>query len=89
MMCDATSPPQMYSVHLINDNFNMREYVARVLMMVCDISESQADSIMMSANWEYSALIGEWEKPIAEHIHEGMTKAGLQAAIRQADAVDD
>ena len=27
------------------------------------------------------AQVGTWEKPLAEHIHAGMTKAGLEAVI--------
>ena len=74
------------SVVLINDGFNMREYVARVLMMVAYVSESEANAIMMQANWEYSALVGTWEEPLARHIYQGLKKAGLETAI---SAVDD
>ena len=72
----------MYNVYLLNDSFNMREYVQRVLMMVAYITEGEANRIMMEANWAWGAQVGTWEKPLAEHIHAGMTKAGLEAVIR-------
>ena len=31
----------------MDDSFNMREFVSRVLMMVCDMSEPEAERIMM------------------------------------------
>lgn len=76
---------------LLNDSFNMREYVARVLMMVADVTGPQAEAIMMRANWEYSAPVGTWELPIAEHIHAGMLKAGLEVRLvaeRHVEVVD-
>lgn len=77
--------PQLYSVYLLNDNHNMREFVARALMMVADVSESDASEIMQKASWQGGALVGTWEEPIARHTHEGMTKAGLMASIRPAE----
>ena len=79
---------QSCHVYLMNDDFNMREYVARVLMMVCYISSDEAANVMMEANWSYTALIGTWEKPLAEHIFEGLTKAGLHAVMRDVDEAD-
>ena len=75
----------MCSVYLLNDGYNMREYVARVLMMVCSVSEREALSIMMGADWSGRALVGTWERPIAEHTYEGMTKAGLQAILLEEE----
>ena len=69
------------SVFLMNDSFNMREYVARVLMMVCDLDEEKAEMIMMEANWNYSTRIGTWKRPVANHILEGLQKAGLHANL--------
>ena len=73
-----------YNVYLHNDSFNMREYVARVLMMVAGVTESEAASIMMDAQYYGRALIGTWEQPIAEHICSGMTKADLAVRIGRA-----
>ena len=81
---DESSSTQ-YCVYLINDDFNMREYVARVLMMVGYVSEAQAAEIMMSANWNGHALVGTWEKGIAQHTYDGLRKAGLNAAFRPAE----
>ena len=76
---------QQYRVYLMNDSFNMREYVQRVLMMVAYISEAEAMHVMMRADWEFSAVVGTYEKPIADLVYEGMTKAGLSARIEAAD----
>jgi ATP-dependent Clp protease adapter protein ClpS len=81
--------PARYRVYLENDSYNMREFVARVLMMVCHISESEAASIMTGADWGGRALVGTWEKELAEHTYDGMTKAGLRASIVAEAPVDD
>ena len=39
---------------------------------------------MMTANWSGRALVGTWEKPVAEHVLKGMQKAGLMAALMPA-----
>ena len=97
-MCSAEAEPSgseleamtpRYGVYLHDDSFNMREYVARTLMMICEISESDADSIMMQANWGGRALVGTWEKELAEHTYNGMTKAGLAATITRVDGDDE
>mmetsp|Transcript_28505 Transcript_28505/g.58282 ORF Transcript_28505/g.58282 Transcript_28505/m.58282 type:complete len:174 (+) Transcript_28505:129-650(+) len=85
-----TSSPVEYGVYLHNDESNMREYVARVLMMVAYVSEDQADSVMMAANWGYGgALVGIWEKELAEHTYEGMLKAGLRATLKRETGNDE
>lgn len=83
------SSPQDYQVFLLNDNFNMREYVQRVLMLVCSISESDAMDIMMRANWGGGSLIGSYEKELAMHTYEGLQKAGLRAEIRPCGVEGD
>ena len=85
---DATGTP-MYGVYLYNDNYNMREYVSRVLMMVATISEMDAADSMMQANWNGRALVGTWEEVIAQHVYDGLTQAGLQAAIQQIDEEEE
>uniref|UniRef100_A0A7S2CF36 Adaptor protein ClpS core domain-containing protein n=1 Tax=Florenciella parvula TaxID=236787 RepID=A0A7S2CF36_9STRA len=75
----------LYSVYLMNDNFNMREFVSRSLMMVAHITEKDASDIMMQASWQGGALVGTWEEAVARHTHEGMKKAGLNSSIRPAD----
>ena len=85
-MSERLSAPdaKQFSVYLQNDDYNMREYVSRVLMMVCEVSASDATAIMMEANrdrWRNRALCGTWEEPIARHIHACLQKAGLSATI--------
>ena len=79
-----------FGVYLLNDNFNMREYVARVLMMVADVSQDDAKTIMMKVNWSgEGALVGAWEEGLAQHTYEGMKKAGLRAAMVKMPSDDD
>ena len=85
LAADVATPPNAYSVFLMDDGFNMREYVERVLMMVCYLSQSDANRLMMQADWNYSAKIGTWEQPVAEHVLQGLRKAGLSAAIQPVE----
>lgn len=80
-MSAESSGAARFSVYLENDSYNMREYVARVLMMVCDIPESKATAIMMEAGSNWMALCGTWEEDVAQHIYAGMRKKGLSASI--------
>jgi ATP-dependent Clp protease adapter protein ClpS len=75
-----------YNVYLLNDNYNMREYVSRVLMMCATVSEAEASSIMTQADWGGSAVVGTWEKEVAQHIYEGMTQAGLRSAMESVES---
>ena len=79
---------KLYNVYLENDSHNMREYVVRTLMMVCDISESDAFSITQEANDNWMSLCGTWEHAIAEHIFTGLRKAGLSATMTSASDND-
>ena len=45
-------------------------------MFVADISEDQANGVMQATNWGGSAVVGTWEREVAEHIGKGMTQAG-------------
>ena len=84
--CDVLGAPEtpLYSVYLLDDNFNMREFVCRVLMMVAYLSEDAAEKIMMKASWQGGALVGTWEEELARHHYEGMTEAGLRASMQLA-----
>ena len=73
----SAAEPMMYQAVLYDDSFNRREYVARVLMMVCYLSEPEANAVMMRANRRGGALIDTFEEPVALHIVAGLTKAGL------------
>ena len=89
MSSDVESSPEMFRVYLMNDGFNMKEYVARVIMMVAGLPEEESESIMMQAGWAYSAVVGTWERPVAEHIYQGMKKAGLSAGIKPVEGFSD
>ena len=58
-----------------------RQYAKRVLIMVCGVSESQALGIVEEASHNWAAKIGTWEAAIAEHLHDGMQKAGLLSTL--------
>ena len=73
-----------FSVYLQKDDHLMREYVSRVLMMVCEISSSEALAILMEANrdrYKNRALCGTWEEPLAKHILSCLESAGLSVVI--------
>ena len=48
-------------------------------MFVADISEDQANGVMQATNWGGSAVVGTWEREVAEHIGKGMTQAGFMS----------
>ena len=78
--CTAdTEPVQLWHVQLFNDDFNMREHVARTLMFVADISAEEANGVMQATNWGGAAIVGTWEREVAEHIGKGMTQAGFMS----------
>ena len=74
-----------FHVYLEKDTINTREYVARVLMMVCELSEAEATSIMREASTNWMACCGTWEGTIAQHVHDGMREAGLSVVITPVD----
>ena len=81
----ARGDAKLFRVYLRNDDYHMREYVVRVLMMVCEVSSSEATSIIMEANkdrWKNRALCGTWEEQLALHVHAGLQKAGLTALLK-------
>ena len=61
-----TAPVQLWHVQLFNDDFNMREHVARTLMMVADLSADEANRVMQATNWNGGASVGTWEREVAE-----------------------
>ena len=70
-----------YSLHLRPSQTHPEEHVARVLMMVCGISEAEAASL---ATQEDEVRVGIWERAIAEHAYEGMTAQGVLADLMPA-----
>ena len=82
-LCTAdTEPVQLWHVQLFNDDFNMREHVSRTLMFVADISAEEANGVMQATNWGGSAIVGTWEREVAEHIGKGMTQVGSMSRAR-------
>ena len=83
----------MYSVYLRSDNCTMRDYVSRVLMMVCEVSEREAREIIMALNrdrWTNRALVYSAEEVLARHVYAGIRSAGLSAVITPtAEEADD
>ena len=76
---DTKEPVQLWHVQLFNDDFNMREHVARTLMFVADISAEEANGVMQATNWGGAAIVGTWEREVAEHIGKGMTQEGAMS----------
>lgn len=62
-----------------------QEYVSRVLIMVASLSESDASSITSQASRFGLAMVGTFEKSLAEHTYTGMRRAGLTASLKPAD----
>ena len=63
------------SLYLTRGESDMDEYVVRVLMMACDVSASDATSIVMQANSVGYARVGTWDRAIAQHNHGGTARA--------------
>ena len=86
--CTADEPVQLWHV-LFNGSSNMREYAERVLIMVADLSAEEANGVVTATSRCGSAVVGTWERVVAEHVAEGMTQAGLRASLRPAEAEVD
>ena len=91
-MSSSSGRVKSFNVFLQRDDYNMREYISRVLMMVCECTQTQATEILMEANrdrWKNRALCGTYEEPLARHIHSCLVKAGLYAVIRPEQGSGD
>jgi len=74
----------MYKLVLFNDNFNTREYVARVLVSsIPEVSSADAFNIMQMAHKNGFAVVGIWVLEIAEAYCDLLTKAGLRARVTE------
>ncbi|TVR57660.1 MAG: ATP-dependent Clp protease adaptor ClpS [Spirochaetaceae bacterium] len=62
---DKVTPPDMYKVVLLNDDFTPREFVVIVLVKVFHKSNSDADRIMMTAHRGGKAVVGTYTYDIA------------------------
>ena len=81
---EASVNDGMFQVVLFNDEMNTREYVARVLVVVCNLSEGDAYGIMEKAHRDGYAVVGVWGAEVAEMYTEMLKAKGLQADMTEA-----
>jgi ATP-dependent Clp protease adaptor protein ClpS len=73
-------PP--YKVILFNDDYNEMEYVVAVLMYsVSNLSQQEAERIMLTAHLHGSAVVVVCPKETAEYYQERLLSYGLTATI--------
>lgn len=70
-----------YRLLLFNDPLNKREFVARCLMTICLLKESDSYQVMMKAHKEGVAIIGVYQFETAEAYCEGLKAKGLTVDI--------
>ena len=66
-----------WEVRIYNDGMNTREHVARSLVQVTGMAESDAYSTMMQAHQNGIAVVGVWVYEIAEMYHDALRKQGI------------
>mmetsp|Transcript_87886 Transcript_87886/g.262073 ORF Transcript_87886/g.262073 Transcript_87886/m.262073 type:complete len:191 (-) Transcript_87886:99-671(-) len=76
---------EKYRLLLFNDPLNKREFVARCLMTICLLKESDAYQVMMKAHREGVAVVGTYAFETAEAYCEGLKNKGLTVDIVAAD----
>jgi ATP-dependent Clp protease adaptor protein ClpS len=73
-------PP--YKVILYNDDYNDMDYVVAILLRtINNLSQSEAEYIMLTAHLTGSAVVVVCPKEIAEHYQERLLSYGLTATI--------
>ena len=73
-------PP--YKVILFNDDYNDMDYVVAVLLRtINNLSQSEAEHIMLTAHLTGSAVVVVCPKEIAEYYQERLLSYGLTATI--------
>ncbi len=73
-------PP--YKVILFNDDYNEMDYVVAVLLRtINNLSQQEAELIMLTAHLTGSAVVVVCPKEIAEHYQELLLGCGLAATI--------
>lgn len=73
-------PP--YKVILFNDDYNEMDYVVAVLLRtINNLSQQEAELIMLTAHLTGSAVVVVCPKEIAEHYQERLLGYGLAATI--------
>lgn len=88
----GTAPPKItnddrggggakYRVLLFNDPVNTKEYVARMLMTKCKLSENKAFDCMSQAHQHGMGLVGIWLKDVAEKYTVSLQNEGLAVTM--------
>jgi ATP-dependent Clp protease adaptor protein ClpS len=73
-------PP--YKVILFDDDYNEMDYVvAALLHAINDLSQQEAERIMLTAHLTGSAIVVVCPKEIAEHYQDRLLNYGLTAAV--------
>ena len=60
------TPPPMYSVWLLNDDYTPMEFVVEVLEQIFNKNHDEAELIMMKVHTAGRAVCGEYPRDIAE-----------------------
>ncbi|EAU40111.1 ATP-dependent Clp protease adaptor protein ClpS [Fulvimarina pelagi HTCC2506] len=58
--------PKLYKVLLLNDDYTPREFVVMVLRAVFRLSDSQAETVMMTAHQKGSCVVSVYPRDVAE-----------------------
>jgi ATP-dependent Clp protease adaptor protein ClpS len=74
-----------WEVRIYNDGLNTREHVARSLVQVTGMSESDAYNTMMQAHQNGIAVVGVWVYEIAEMYHDALRKQGILCDLVPVD----
>mmetsp|Transcript_36778 Transcript_36778/g.83206 ORF Transcript_36778/g.83206 Transcript_36778/m.83206 type:complete len:195 (-) Transcript_36778:165-749(-) len=77
-----------YRLLLFNDPLNKREFVARCLITIALLKESDAYQVMMKAHTEGVAVVGTYQFETAEAYCEGLKAKGLAVDIIPVDGDD-
>uniref|UniRef100_A0A7S1GM15 Adaptor protein ClpS core domain-containing protein n=1 Tax=Cyclophora tenuis TaxID=216820 RepID=A0A7S1GM15_CYCTE len=68
---------EQWEVRIYNDRMNTREHVARSLVQITGLSESNAYNTMMQAHQNGMAVVGQWAYEIAELYHDRLKGEGI------------
>jgi ATP-dependent Clp protease adapter protein ClpS len=74
-----------YRVLLFNDNANLREFVARAIVMSCPLDSGEAYHVMQGAHKNGFSLVGIFAQEVAENCHEGLRTKGLKSRLEKDD----
>lgn len=74
---DDSEEDAFWEIRVYNDEINTHEWVARCLVLIAGASEWQAYKTTKKAHLEGQALLGLYEKEVAEHYTDGLRGEGL------------